>query len=96
MISRAFAAAAAAVAAAGLAAVTAAGCDTNAKGTYFVDKLRPSLTEKLGEVSAIRCPETVPVKNETVFSCQLELANGRSGTIEVTLDKDGELKWKTI
>ena len=90
MISRAFAAAVASV------AVTAAGCDTNAKGTYFVDKLRPSLTEKLGEVSSIRCPETIPVKNETVFSCQLELASGRSGTIEVTLDKEGELKWKTI
>ena len=64
MISRAFAAAiaAAVAAAAGLAAVTAAGCDTNAKGTYFVDKLRPSLTEKLGEVSSMRCPETIPVK----------------------------------
>jgi Domain of unknown function (DUF4333) len=86
--------AAAAVAAATIAAL--AGCDTNAKGTYFVDKLRPSLTEKLGEVSSIRCPESILVKNETVFSCDLELASGRSGSIEVTLGKDGELKWKTI
>jgi Domain of unknown function (DUF4333) len=78
------------------AAIALAGCDTNAKGSYFVDKLRPSLTEKLGEVSSIRCPERIPVKNETVFSCDIELASGRSGSVEVTLDKEGELKWKTM
>lgn len=79
-----------------VAALLGAGCDTNAKGTYFVDKLRPSLTEKLGAVSSITCPERIPVKNETVFACDIELASGRSGSIEVTLDKGGELKWKTL
>jgi hypothetical protein len=71
------------------------GCETNAKGTFFVDKLRPSLTEKLGEVSAIRCPESIPIKNTTVFTCDIELASGRSGRIEVTLDKKLDMKWET-
>ena len=71
-----------------------AGCDTYAVGSYFVDKLKPSLTEKLGAVDSIKCPERILVQNTTVFSCDVT-AGGRSGSIKVTLDHEGGLKWET-
>lgn len=71
-----------------------AGCDTYAAGSYLVDKLKPSLSEKLGAIDSITCPERILVQNTTVFSCDVT-AGGRSGSIKVTLDHEGGLKWET-
>lgn len=72
-----------------------AGCDTYATGSHFVDRLTPSLTEKLGEISSLTCPERILIQNTTVFRCEVVAASGRSGTIKVTLDFEGGLKWET-
>jgi hypothetical protein len=74
---------------------TGAACETRASGKVLAEKLRPSILEKLGEISVLECPERVTIQNDvTTFPCHLELADGKSGTINVTLDREGSLAWK--
>jgi hypothetical protein len=79
---------------AALALALAAACETRASGAFFAEKLRPTVTEAFGAGAAITCPERIPIRLETVFTCDVERADGSSASIAVTFDRDGMIAWR--
>ncbi|MEZ4359579.1 MAG: hypothetical protein R3B48_05315 [Kofleriaceae bacterium] len=79
----------------GAALCALAACDTHARGSYFEDQIRPGLTERVGELRRLTCPERVRIENQTTeFRCEVELAASEGvHTILVTLERDGSLHW---
>lgn len=83
-----------AAAAASAALATSAACETRATGSFFAERLRPSVTERYPGAS-ITCPERILIKLETVFACDIDLTDGSSTSILVTFDRESMLSWRT-
>jgi len=86
------------LAALGLAAVLFAGCNT----TLVLDNnnLQQLITSGLsdnGITATVVCPDSVPIKKDSVSTCQATTPDGAALTIQVTqTDDKGTVNWQLV